>query len=119
MKPSNWMATAVLSLAIAGCGRSVSPYAAAIEGTYVQEDRPSRLLHIHGDRWRQDESLFADCSFTAMKTGRDTYEVELTFRKPQVPGRTTLVVHTDAEGIRVKGKDGLPPETRFRRKAQR
>lgn len=116
MKPSDWIAAAVLTLAITGCGRSVSPYAAALEGTYLQEDKPDRLLRIQGDQWRQDESLFADCSFTAMKTGPDTYEIELTFRKPQVAGRTTLMVQTEAEGIRVRGKDGLPPETRFRRK---
>jgi hypothetical protein len=116
MKPSNWIATAALTLAITGCGRIVSPYAAALEGTYVQEDKPSQLLRIQGDRWQQDESLFADCAFTAMKTGQNTYEIELTFRKPQAAGRTTLVVQTEAEAIRVRGKDWLPPETRFRRK---
>ena len=118
MKPSNWIAAAVVTIAITGCGRSVSPYAAALAGTYLQEDQPGRLLRIQDDHWRQDESLFADCSFTAMKNGPDTYEVELTFRRPQVAGRATLVVQTEAAGIRVRGKDGLPPEIRFRRKGR-
>ena len=117
MKSLLQLLTIIFTFSIIGCGGEKS--ASGFEGTYVDVESPDISLRVKGNTWRQGASdIYADCTFTAQRTGDNTWRVDLTYHNKlqDLKGhKSTVILRRDGDFVFVRDEDS-DDETKFKRR---